>query len=51
MNFVFDRWGHLLKAMNQQWIVPVDLQLLADTIHASGLPLDNCWGFIDGTVR
>ena len=51
MNFVFDRWGHLLKTMNQQWIVPVDLQLLADTIHASGLPLDNYWGFIDGTVR
>ena len=51
MNFVYGRWGNLLKTMNQQWLAPVNLQPFADTIHASESPLDNCWVFIDGTVR
>ena len=37
--------------MNQQGLAPVNLQLFAFTIHASGSPLDNYRGFIDGTVR
>ena len=40
----------MFKTMNQQWFTPVNLQLFADTIHASGSPLDNCCSFIDGTV-
>ena len=48
---MYDRWGHLVKTMNQQWLAPVNLQLFADAIHASGSPLGNCCGFIDGTVR
>ena len=51
MNFVYDRWGHLLKIMNQQWFARVNLQLFADTIHASWSPLDHLWGFFDRTVR
>ena len=51
MNFVYDRPGHLLKATSQHWLAPVNLQLFANKIHATGLPLDNCWTFIDGTVR
>ena len=35
----------------QELLAPVNLQLFANTIHARGSPLDNCWGFIDGTVR
>ena len=27
------------------------LQEYADVIHAKGVPLENCFGFIDGTVR
>ena len=27
------------------------LQLFADAIHNKGSALDNCWGFVDGTVR
>ena len=51
INFVYDRWGHLLKTMNQQWLAPVNLQLFTDTVYASGSQLHNCWGFINGTVR
>ena len=47
---MYDRLKHLLKTTNQQWLAPVNLQLFADTIHASGSPVDNCWGFIDGTL-
>ena len=50
ITFVYDRWGHLLKAINQQWLAPVNLQLFADTIHTSRSPLDNCWEITDGTV-
>ena len=39
MNFAYDRWGHLLKTMNQQWLAPVNLQLFVDTIYAIGSPL------------
>ena len=41
----------MLETVNQQWLAPVNLQLFADTIHASESPLDNCWGFIDGTIH
>ena len=37
--------------MNQTWLSPNCLQLFADAIHTKTAPLDNCWGFIDGTVR
>ena len=30
---------------------PPPLQMYADCIHQHGASLDNCFGFIDGTVR
>ena len=27
------------------------MQEYANAIHAAGAALDNCWGFVDGTVR
>ena len=51
LNFIYDRWNYLLNTMNQAWLSPDCLQLFADTIYAKGAPLDNCRGFIDGTVR
>lgn len=51
MNFVFDRWGHLLQTFEQEWLSPTSLQQYAQTIHFHGAPSQNCWGFIDGTVR
>ena len=37
--------------MDQSWLSPDHLKKYADAVHASGAPLDNCWGFIDGTLR
>ena len=51
MNFVYDNWNYLLHSFNQQWLSPDHLQKYANYIHQTGAPLDNCWGFVDGTVR
>ena len=51
LNLIYDRWGFLLNDMNQPWLSPNNLQIFADVIHENDVPLDNCWGFIDGTVR
>jgi len=37
--------------MDHDILSPPLLQEYADTIHAKGVPLENCSGFIDGTVR
>ena len=36
---------------NNSILNPVALQTYADCIQQMGAPLDNCFGFIDGTVR
>ena len=50
-DFMFNRWKHLLTDLNQPWLSPHNLQIYANAIHDKGGALDNCWGFIDGTVR
>ena len=40
-----------LECWNAEILGPVALQVYADTIHQKGAPLQNCFGFIDGTVR
>ena len=46
-----DKYGHLLTILNQPWLSVDNLKLFAYAIHAKGAALDNCWGFVDGTVR
>ena len=50
-NYVYNTHGHLLSDLNQPWLQPNQLQGFADAIHRKGAALNNCWGFIDGTVR
>ena len=51
VNNVYNMHHDKLTNFNQQWLSPVNLQRFADAIHQAGAPLDNCWGFVDGTVR
>ena len=51
LNFIHGRWGYLLSSMNQPWLSPIQLEIFAEAVHDKGAPLNNCWGFIDGTVR
>ena len=37
--------------MNQPWLSRKNLRRFAYVIHAKGAALDNCWGFVNGTVR
>jgi hypothetical protein len=47
---VHDRFGYLLTDLNQPWLAEEELRRYAEATHAAGLPINNCWGFIDGTV-
>ena len=50
-DWTYNRWNHLLTTYNHNLLSPANLMLYADAVHQSGAALDNCWGFIDGTVR
>ena len=49
MNLIYSNWHH--NNFQQPWLSPANLQQFADAIHQKGAPLDNCFGFVDGTVR
>ena len=41
-NFVYHRWGHLLRTMNQPWLAPYKLEIFADVIRHKGAAVTNC---------
>ena len=41
---------NLPSYFNQQWLSPESVSSFANAIHRKEVPLQNCWGFIDGTV-
>ena len=51
MWFIYNRWNHLLTSFNQPWLSPANLDGYAGAIHQKGAALENCWGFVDGTIR
>ena len=51
MDNIFTDHGHRISQWNDDVLNPHLLQEYADVIHAKGAPLENCFGFIDGTVR
>ena len=51
IDLIYGMWGNWLSGLNQPWLAPGSLQNFADSVHHAGAALDNCWGFVDGTVR
>ena len=51
MDFIYRTQGHRFRNFNQPFLSQANLQNYAGVIHAKGAPLQNCWGFVDGTVR
>ena len=51
MDNVFNNHSHRISQWNRDILSSLLLQEYADAIHAKGSPLENCFGFIDGTVR
>ena len=37
--------------MNQPWLQPNKLEEYTLAVYEKSSALDNCWGFVDGTVR
>ena len=50
-NFVYNMHHNKVHNFNQNLLSQANLQRYANAIHQAGAPLDNCWGFVDGTVR
>ena len=51
LNSIYTNWRHLLSDLDQPWLSRPHLQTFAEVIKEKGAALQNCWGFIDGTVR
>lgn len=51
MSYLYENWRQLLSSFNQPWLSANSLEEYANAVHLKGAPLQNCWGFIDGTVR
>ena len=50
LDFVYENHGHRLQSWQHGFLQPAKLEQYANTIHNKGAPLQNCFGFIDGTV-
>ena len=51
LDYIYENHGHLITQWNRNILNPRALQSYADSISRKGAPLNNCFGFIDGTVR
>ena len=51
MDYIYSNWNQLLRNLVQAWLSRANLATFADAVHNKGAALDNCWGFVDGTVR
>ena len=51
MDNIFNNHSHRISQWNDDVLSPYLLQEYADVIDARGAPLENCFGFIDGTAR
>ena len=50
MDNIFNNHSHGISQWNRDVLSSLLLQEYADAIHAKGSPLENCFGFIDGTM-
>ena len=51
IDHIYQLHNQRLTEWDQPMLQPNKLREYADCIHQKGAPLDNCFGFIDGTVR
>lgn len=49
--WIYDRWSHLLSDLQKPWLLPPLLEELCQAVQNKGAPLQNCWGFVDGTPK
>ena len=50
LDYIYTQQHHHLQSWNQHFLQPPILKEYTNVIHEKGGPLENCFGFIDGTV-
>ena len=50
INFIYQNHGEKITKWNHSLLSSENLQAYADVINEKGAALDNCFGFVDGTV-
>ena len=50
VDFIYNLHGHKITEYNHNILNPASLQVYADAVFSKGAALDNCFGFVDGTV-
>ena len=50
LDFIYAEHKHLLNSFVVPWMSQRNLSLYCEAVHRKGAALDNCWGFVDGTV-
>ena len=51
MNWMYENHGHRVTEWNHTILNAATLQKYANAVFNKGAALDNCFGFVDGTVR
>ena len=51
VDFIYEHHHYRLHSWDQFFLQPDQLHMYAEAVHQQGAPLNNCFGFIDGTVR
>ena len=51
VDYIYEEHQHRIIGWNQAILNPIKLEQYAEAISMKGAALDNCFGFIDGTVR
>ena len=51
LDYIYNTHGHRISQWNHKILDPVNLERYAEAVYDKGAALDNCIGFIDGTVR
>ena len=51
LEWLYTQHSDLLESFNLHWLSPDKLLEYTEAVEEKGAPLQNCWGFIDGTLR
>lgn len=51
LEYIYTAHSHHLSRFDQPFLSPELLQIYCNAIKDKGAALNNCWGFVDGTVR
>ncbi|CAB4033906.1 Hypothetical predicted protein [Paramuricea clavata] len=51
MSFLYTQWNHLLSTFDQPWLTSDNIEEFCHAVFQKSGALENCFGFVDGTVR